>query len=166
MSRLCRWSLMFCCVNWMFLPPISTILFLVNCTDLLSDGFYFFSNLLEFLEAFSTGSWAQAVSILHKAACTKKLPDTSLSREHIIEANGIFKQKIESKLRKMSKNCQNKFLWFASLVISCGDLSACTSFGYTVHTLVDFHTWLCWQMTNYQNLLIRIWWKFWQKYPR
>ena len=76
--------------------------------------------------------------LLHKAACTKKLPDTPLSKN--VEADGIFKKKIVGKLRKMPRNIVSTNLFaFHHFLISCGDLSACKSFGHTVHTLVDFH---------------------------
>ena len=69
----------------------------------------------------------------HKAACTKK------SLIHLyqknIEANVIFKKKIEGKLRKMPRNCQKNLFSFHHFVISCGDLSASTSFRHTAHTL-------------------------------
>ena len=75
-----------------------------------------------------------------------------------IEANGIFKNKIEGKLRKMPRNLSEQNLFgFHRFIMSCDDLSACTSYGHTVHTLVGFPR-LRQQTAEYQNLhvLIRI----------
>ena len=76
--------------------------------------------------------------LLHKAAC----PKNSLIHlyQENVEADGIFKKKIDNKLRKMLRNIVSTNLFrFHHFLISCGDLSACKSFGHTVHTLVDFH---------------------------
>ena len=52
--------------------------------------------------------------LLHKGAIALKNFLKHLYQENI-EANGIFKKKNEGKLRKMPRNCQNKFIWFSSL---------------------------------------------------
>ena len=52
--------------------------------------------------------------LLHKAACTKKLPDTPLSKN--VEADGIFTKKNCWQAEKNAqKYCQHKFIRFSSL---------------------------------------------------
>ena len=96
-----------CFVVWIYVSPsISTTLFLVNSTDLLSDGFKLLIQEVEHMQF-----------LLHEAASTKKLPDTSLSREHwsYWDLELSSRKKLSASWEKMSRNYQNKFIRFSSL---------------------------------------------------
>ena len=112
MSTLCRWSLL-CSVN-LYVSPSNLNNFILR--ELHRSPFWWILIFVPICWSFLK-LLVQEVEytqfLLHKAVSTKNSL-IHLYQENI-EVNGIFKKKIGSKLRKMPRNCQNKFIQFSSL---------------------------------------------------
>ena len=115
MSRLCGWSLL-CCVNLCF--PFNLNNFILS--EFHRSPFWwiqiFFPICLSFFKLLIQ-EVGHMQFLLHEAASTKKLPDTSLSREHwsYWDLELSSRKKLSASWEKMSRNYQNKFIRFSSL---------------------------------------------------